>query len=105
MNAIKILPKGFTAKMVRERWFNHLDPEVDKGPWTADEDVQLISLVELHGRSWSKVSKSLRTRTEHMVKNRFLLLKREAIRSKYLEEHQSSFSSIQKYVYSKNNEG
>jgi hypothetical protein len=52
MNRIKILNGKFTAKMVRERWFNHLDPNIDKGSWKADEDIRLVETTFLLNFKW-----------------------------------------------------
>ena len=30
---------GRIGKQCRERWFNHLDPDIKKGDWTPDEDA------------------------------------------------------------------
>ena len=35
---------GRLGKQVRERWYNHLDPTLNKGPWTAEEDAKLVRL-------------------------------------------------------------
>ena len=29
---------GRIGKQCRERWFNHLDPDIKKEPWSADDD-------------------------------------------------------------------
>ena len=34
---------GRNGKQCRERWHNHLDPDVKKGPWTEDEDAVIIA--------------------------------------------------------------
>ena len=39
--------EGRIGKQCRERWFNHLDPNIKKGPWTDEEDRILI---EAQGR-------------------------------------------------------
>lgn len=31
------------GKQCRERWDNHLDPELSKAPWTVEEEARLIS--------------------------------------------------------------
>jgi hypothetical protein len=46
-----------TPKQVRERWVCHLNPELNKGPWTEDEDNMLLHLVAQYGRSWATISK------------------------------------------------
>ena len=33
----KELGTNRTGKQCRERWLNHLDPSINKGPWTPDE--------------------------------------------------------------------
>ena len=33
-----------TGKQCRERWHNHLNPEVTKESWTAEEDARILSL-------------------------------------------------------------
>jgi hypothetical protein len=30
--------EGRIGKQCRERWFNHLDPSINKGEWTPEED-------------------------------------------------------------------
>jgi hypothetical protein len=77
MSHMKILRGPYTAKMVRERWFNHLDPNINKGPWTLAEEIQLVDLAINYNMKWSKVSKCMAARTEHMIKNRFLQLRRD----------------------------
>lgn len=60
-----------TGKQVRERWLNHLSPEVHKRPWAPAEDRIIIEGHEKYGNSWSKICKLLEGRSENMCKNRF----------------------------------
>ena len=41
-----------SGKQCRERWICHLDPQIRKGPWTADEDKKLIEAHAQLGNSW-----------------------------------------------------
>ncbi|KAL4466953.1 hypothetical protein ABPG74_010550 [Tetrahymena malaccensis] len=60
------------GKQCRERWNNHLDPNINRGPWHDKEDLQLLKLILDKGKKWSDVSKELKSnRTENNVKNRF----------------------------------
>jgi transcription factor MYB, plant len=60
-----------TGKQVRERWLNHLSPQVFKRPWSPAEDRIIIEAHKLYGNSWSKICKLLDGRSENMCKNRF----------------------------------
>ena len=69
--------RGRTPKQCRERWFNHLDPNVNKGPWTPEED-QIIWEAQLKmGNRWSSIARMLKGRTENAVKIRWKSLKRQ----------------------------
>ncbi len=64
-------------KQIRERWHNHLDPNISKRKWYFEEDKKLFEQVRIHGKKWSKISQSLVGRNENMVKNRFKSLMRK----------------------------
>ena len=67
------------GKQCRERYYNHIDPRLVKGNWTAEEDVYIMTQQQVIGNKWSKIAKQLPGRTENQVKNRFKsLLKRGA---------------------------
>jgi hypothetical protein len=58
--------------MCREKWINHLDPEVNRTQWTLQEDLTLFKAISEFGTKWAYISKMFKgVRTEHMVKNRY----------------------------------
>ena len=59
------------GKNCRERWKNHLDPLINKGEWTYEEDLKLLVKHKELGRKWSAISKEIKGRTENAVKNRW----------------------------------
>ncbi|OMJ84602.1 hypothetical protein SteCoe_14276 [Stentor coeruleus] len=69
------------GKHCRERWHNHLDPKINKGEWSYEEDLVLLSQHKIHGNKWSKISKVLIGRTENSVKNRLNSLIKNAKQS------------------------
>lgn len=62
---------GRLGKQCRERWYNHLDPDIKKGRWTEEEDKIIIESHATHGNKWAVISKSLKGRTDNAIKNRW----------------------------------
>jgi hypothetical protein len=69
-------------KQCRERWRNYLDPDISKGEWCQSEDSVLLEYVLEIGKKWSAISKCMKNRTEHAVKNRF-----KSLLKKYKKEN------------------
>ena len=61
---------GRLGKQCRERYINHLDPNVCKDKWTQEEDACILSAYRHYGAQWAKIAKLLpRTRTANATKN------------------------------------
>jgi hypothetical protein len=43
------------GKQCRERWRNHLRPQLNKGDWTAQEDIDIWDHVQEMGTKWAQV--------------------------------------------------
>jgi hypothetical protein len=68
------LPKP-TPKQCRERWHYHLNPALNKGPWTLEEDQLLLTKHEEFGNKWAEIAKFLPGRTDSLVKSRWTSLR------------------------------
>lgn len=70
LNSEQNVPKR-KGKHCRERWYNHLNPELNKGEWTFTEDIFILKKQLKLGNKWSIISKKMKGRTENAVKNRW----------------------------------
>lgn len=68
--ASRVIP-GRNGKQCRERWINHLNPEIKKGNWTEEEDEKIYQMYKVYGSAWSKIAKCFDGRSENSIKNRF----------------------------------
>lgn len=60
-----------TGKQCRERWINHLNPDLKKSRWTPEEDKKLLELGEQYPSKWAVISRKLAGRSQNQVKIRW----------------------------------
>lgn len=61
--------QGRIGKQCRERWHNHLNPNIKRTDWTPEEDEILVRKHAEYGNQWAKLANFLDGRTDNAIKN------------------------------------
>jgi Myb-like DNA-binding domain len=81
---------GRVAKQCRERYLNHLDDSLRRGPWSPEEEDELVTLCQRYKGQWAEVCRLLPGRAYNDIKNHYNLIQR---RTRRQERNRGSGSS------------
>ncbi|GAP82651.2 putative myb transcription protein [Rosellinia necatrix] len=67
-----------SADQCAKRWQHSLDPNLERGNWTAEEDEKLLKYVRKYGREWKRIQQDhYAKRSRNDLKNRYTILSRK----------------------------
>ncbi|KAK9997064.1 hypothetical protein SO802_021750 [Lithocarpus litseifolius] len=89
--------EGRSGKSCRLRWYNQLDPNINKKPFTTEEEQRLLAAHRIYGNKWALIARYFKGRTDNTVKNQFHIMMARRKRERFSVQGHLSHSKFQNF--------